>query len=186
MLNRAYLSLGSNIEPVANLTQAVRSLARVTKLVAVSSVWETKPIGLIDQPRFLNAAVVVRTGLSAQRLKRDILDGIEWDLGRTRQSDKNAARPIDIDVMLFNRDIFQLGTRFIPDSEIMERAFVAIPLAEIAPDYLHPLTGQTLAEIARGFAPKEEEMFLLRDVSTALSIAGVAIGREHALRRSLP
>jgi 2-amino-4-hydroxy-6-hydroxymethyldihydropteridine diphosphokinase len=168
MPNTAYLSLGSNIKPEENLRAAVRILAALTRLIAVSSVWETKPLGLRDQPNFLNAAAIVETDLAPEELKRQVLDRIEQSLGRVRQADKNAPRPIDIDLMLFNRQIFQLGHRRIPDPEIMERPFVAIPLAEIAPDYQHPLTGQTLSQIAGGFEEKNDEMHLRQDVSQIL------------------
>jgi 7,8-dihydro-6-hydroxymethylpterin-pyrophosphokinase len=116
----------------------------------------------------LNAAAIVETDLTAEELKRQVLEYIEQSLGRVRQADKNAPRPIDIDLMLFNQQIFQLGHRRIPNPEIMERPFVAIPLAEIAPDYQHPITGLTLSQIARGFEVKNGEMVCRQDVSQML------------------
>ncbi|MCB9076750.1 MAG: 2-amino-4-hydroxy-6-hydroxymethyldihydropteridine diphosphokinase [Anaerolineaceae bacterium] len=169
MPNIAYLSLGSNIEPEANLSAALRLLACYTDLLAVSSVWETKPVGLIDQANFLNAAAIVATELPADQLKQQVLLKIESRLGRQRQANKNAPRPIDIDIMFFNRQIFTLAERHIPDSEVLERPFVAIPLAEIAPDYVHPETGQKLWEIAYSFEIKADEMQLREDVTTLLT-----------------
>jgi 2-amino-4-hydroxy-6-hydroxymethyldihydropteridine diphosphokinase len=162
--NIAYLSLGSNIEPVKNLRAALDLLATQTRLVAVSSVWETAPVGLTEQPNFLNAVAIVETDLTAEQLKQNVLAAIEQQLGRIRQADKNAPRPIDLDIMLFNQEIFQLGRRHIPDPEIVDRAFVAIPLAEIAPDYVHPELGQTLAEIAQSFELDKAHMHLRPDV----------------------
>jgi 2-amino-4-hydroxy-6-hydroxymethyldihydropteridine diphosphokinase len=107
------------------------------------------PVGLTDQPNFLNAAVLLETPLPAQVLREQAIAEIETALGRVRTENKNAPRTIDIDIMLFNRDVLQVGQRHIPDPEILERPFVAIPLAEIAPDYIHPETGQTLQQIAR-------------------------------------
>lgn len=166
--NTVYLSLGSNIEPVNNLKAALEMLAAKTRLIAVSSVWETEPVGLAGQPNFLNAAAIVETDLTAEQLKQQVLTPIEQSLGRVRQADKNAPRPIDLDIMLFNRQIFELGSRHIPDPEIIERAFVAIPLAEIAPNYQHPELAQTLAEIAGGFTIESKTMRLRSDISSIL------------------
>ena len=147
--NLAYLSLGSNIEPERNLPAAVKLLARLGRVRAVSSVWETEPVGFADQPNFLNAAVLLETVLSAWALREEAITQIEQALGRVRTENKNAPRTIDIDIMLFNRDVLQVGQRHIPDRQVLERTFVAIPLAEIAPDYVHPETGQTLQQIAQ-------------------------------------
>jgi 2-amino-4-hydroxy-6-hydroxymethyldihydropteridine diphosphokinase len=96
---------------------------------------------------------LLETDLSARALREEAIASIEAELGRVRTENKNAPRTIDIDIMLFNHDILQVGRRRIPDPEVLERAFVAIPLAEIAPDYLHPQTGQALKDIARRFDP---------------------------------
>lgn len=162
--NLAYLSLGSNIEPEHNLPAAVAHLAGFGRVRAVSTVWETLPVGFTDQPNFLNAAVLLETRLSAQVLREEAIATIETALGRVRTENKNAPRTIDIDIMLFNRDILQAGLRRIPDPEILERPFVAIPLAEIAPDYIHPENGQTLRDIARRFDPTTESMRRRDDV----------------------
>jgi 2-amino-4-hydroxy-6-hydroxymethyldihydropteridine diphosphokinase len=168
MGNRAYLSLGSNIEPETHLEAAVKKLAEQTRLVTVSSVWETAPLGKRDQANFLNAAAIVETEWTAERLK-EMLGLIEQQLGRVRQADKYGPRPMDIDIIFFNRAIFELGQRHIPDPEALERPFVAIPLAEIEPDYIHPETGQSLAEIAQSFEADRTEMKLRPDVSRALA-----------------
>ena len=168
MVNTAYLSLGSNIEPETNIKAAVAMLARLTELVAVSSVWETQPVGLLNQPNFLNAAAIILTTFSATQLKQQILRHIEHTLGRTRQGNKNGPRTIDIDIMLFNNQILTVGARSIPDIEVLERPFVAILLAELAPDYIHPQTGQTLQEIAGGFEASRQNMRLCPAITQAL------------------
>ncbi len=164
-MNRAYLSLGSNIKPKANLRAAVAMLAAQTHLLAVSSVWETAPLGITDQPNFLNMAVLVETELSARQLKWNVLRHIETVLHRNRNGHRFGPRTIDIDLMLFNREIFNLDGHHIPSAEVLERAFVAIPLAEISPEYRHPETGQTLAAIAANFEIKKEKMLLRPDVT---------------------
>lgn len=164
MANNVYLSLGSNIEPERNLRSAISLLAEHGRIAATSTVWETKPIGSLNQPNYLNTVVLLETSLSAQTLRDEAISEIETKLRRVRTEDKNAPRTIDIDVMLFNDEALQLGKRRIPDPEIIERAFVAIPLAEIAPHLIHPETGQTMREIADLFDPDVEGMRPRADV----------------------
>jgi 2-amino-4-hydroxy-6-hydroxymethyldihydropteridine diphosphokinase len=163
--NLAYLSLGSNIEPERNLPAAIVWLGRWGCIQAVSTVWESAPLGFADQPNFLNAAALLETGLSAQALRREAIASIETALGRVRTANKNAPRTIDIDIMLFNHDILQVGQRRIPSPEVLERPFVAIPLAEIAPDYVHPEIGRTLLQIAGRFDPEAAGMRRRDDVT---------------------
>ena len=92
------------------------------------------------------------------------MTGLASNLARVRTANKNAPRTIDIDIMLFNNDVLTAGHRHVPDPEVLERPFVAIPLAEIAPDYVHPETGQTLKEIARQFDPAKTGMRRRDDV----------------------
>lgn len=163
-INRAYLSLGSNIEPEFNLSQAVERLAQHGRIAAASTVWQTKPVGLSDQPDFLNAVVLLETALTACELRQGPIAQIERELGRVRTENKNSARTIDIDIMLFNRDLLTVGHRRIPNPEVLERPFVAIPLAEIAQDYVHPETGQKLRDIAALFDPTAAGMKIRSDV----------------------
>ncbi len=148
-LNAAYLALGSNIHPVENLREAVRLLARHGTIRRVSRVWESPPADGADQPHYLNAAVLLETPLSARALRLDAIAFVEAALGRVRvQGDKYAPRTIDIDIVLFNRDLLTIDHRRVPDPEIAERPFLAQPLAELDPDYVHPELGITLTEIA--------------------------------------
>ncbi|MCH7987559.1 MAG: 2-amino-4-hydroxy-6-hydroxymethyldihydropteridine diphosphokinase [Planctomycetes bacterium] len=163
--NRAFLSLGSNIDPETNLSTAVRELQRFGRIVAVSQVWETEPVGFADQPNFLNAALILETPLSASELLLEVIVEVETVLGRIRDPhNKNAPRTIDIDLALFNRDVLVLEQRQIPDPDILNRAFVAIPLVELAPEYIHPLENRTLAEIAAKFENERPSMQLRTDV----------------------
>jgi 2-amino-4-hydroxy-6-hydroxymethyldihydropteridine diphosphokinase len=157
-LHQALLSLGSNVEPEKNLPAAVRKLGRYGWVRKVSGVWQSSPLGNPDQPDYLNAALWLETALSARELKETAIAAVEAGLGRVRGTDRNAPRTIDIDIMLFNHERLLIGQRSIPDPEVLERPFVAIPLAEIAPDYVHPETGETLAEIAARFDPNASGM----------------------------
>jgi 2-amino-4-hydroxy-6-hydroxymethyldihydropteridine diphosphokinase len=146
--HRVFVALGSNIEPERNLKRAVRELAERTGLVEVSPVYETAPVGKEDQANFLNAAAVIRTAHSAEALKREVLSEIEQALGRVRTEDKNAPRTIDLDIALFDYEVLEIGHRHVPDPDIAEYAHIAVPLADVAPYYVHPETGRALQEIA--------------------------------------
>lgn len=165
MSRRYYLSLGSNIQPEKNLGAAVVMLASYSRIVAVSRVYETQPLGAgSPQGNYLNAALLVESELEPLTFLKEVIGEIETTLGRERTGDKFAARTIDIDVMVIDPPVSHIEHRPIPSPELMERAFVAVPLAEIDPGYVHPQTGQTLAEIAAGFAVREDEMVLREDV----------------------
>jgi 2-amino-4-hydroxy-6-hydroxymethyldihydropteridine diphosphokinase len=146
-----YLSLGSNISPEKNLMDAVRLLSNFGDVVAASKVYETPPVGDVIQENYLNAAVLVRSTLSPNKFQQQVIQGIEQDLKRVRTSNKFGPRTIDIDIILFDQEVIQIEHRQIPSDEILERDFVAIPMAEISPNYTHPVTGQKLHEIARSF-----------------------------------
>jgi 2-amino-4-hydroxy-6-hydroxymethyldihydropteridine diphosphokinase len=150
------LALGSNIEPERNLPRCVALLAERCQVLAISRVYETEPVGFTEQANFLNAAVLVETALEAEALKAEVLADIENRLGRIRTANKNSPRTIDVDIALFNHDVLMVGSRRIPDPEILEFGHIALPLADLAPDYLHPETGQTLAEIADQFSSDPE------------------------------
>lgn len=148
--NRVFVTLGSNIEPVRNLAAAVEHLRDQVTVLSVSPVYETPPVGTRDQPNFLNAAVLITTPFSADELKVGVLQPIEQALGRVRTEDKNAPRTIDLDIALYNYEILDLGFRHIPDPDLLAHPHVAVPLADLAPYYVHPETGRTLQEIAAG------------------------------------
>jgi 2-amino-4-hydroxy-6-hydroxymethyldihydropteridine diphosphokinase len=151
------ISLGSNIEPAPNLLAAVARLTSVVTVVAASRIFATVPVAVKPMAPFLNAAVEIETDRSPEVLKLQILRDIESALGRIRSPDRDAPRTIDLDISLFGDLVLRdedLGLE-IPDPEILTRPHVAIPLADLAPDRVHPISGQALAEIAGGFAAQE-------------------------------
>lgn len=149
MKNRIIVLLGSNIDREKNLPAAVGYLDELCQVLSISSVYETCPVGLEDQPRFYNAAVLVQTTLDAARFRSEILDLVERKLDRERTVDKNAPRTIDADLILFNEEVFDLDTdHHIPDPDLLNFRHVVIPIAEIAPDMIHPETGELLSSIA--------------------------------------
>lgn len=147
-MNRAFISLGSNVNKEHNLPAAISLLGGMCRLVAVSTVFETVPVGLKEQPNFFNAAVLLETSLTAQGLKKNVLAEVERRLKRMRQADRNAPRTIDADLALFNDDVLVYDGHTVPDPDIVRFAHVAVPIADIAPDLAHPLTGEPMAALA--------------------------------------
>lgn len=153
-MNRIFVVLGSNIDKERNLPLAVHFLSKMCHVVATSSVYETVPVGLLDQPNFFNSAVIVETEMDASQFKEEVLSEIERRLQRRRTVDKNAPRTIDADIVLFNDQSFDYGRpggrqRHVPDPDLLKFAHVAVPVAELAPHMPHPETGEPLAAIAR-------------------------------------
>ncbi|TDL30397.1 2-amino-4-hydroxy-6-hydroxymethyldihydropteridine diphosphokinase [Jeotgalibacillus sp. S-D1] len=139
MMTTAYLSLGSNVgDSYDNLQQAVRLLHELegTQITRVSSIYETDPVGVTDQPAFLNIAVEAETAKSAKDLLAACLD-IEAGLGRKRGI-RWGPRIIDLDILLYDDDIMESDTLMIPHPRMHERSFVLIPLLEINPGLHHP------------------------------------------------
>lgn len=146
--HRVFVVLGSNIEPEHHLREAVQRLGERCDLIAVSPVYRTTPVGQRDQPDFLNAAVLIATPLTPAQLKKEVLLAIEEDLGRDRSGDRYGPRTIDLDIALYDDAVFDLRGRHVPDPDIPKHIHVARPLARLAPDHIHPETGETLAQIA--------------------------------------
>jgi GTP cyclohydrolase I len=154
------ITLGSNINREHNLPQAVAMLRRCPKilLVAVSPIYETQAIGgAPNQPAYFNAAVLIKTSLNPATLK-ETLWKIEQALGRVRTTDKYAPRPVDLDIAFYDKQVFDLAGRHIPDPDVVKYAHVAWPLADLAPCWTHPEVGTTLYEIAKTIKfPDSEE-----------------------------
>lgn len=142
----AYLSLGSNIgDREANLREAIPRLETLGSLRSLSSIYETEPVEVTDQPWFLNCVVVVETTLTVEEMMARLLQ-IEKAMGRQRTR-KKGPRRIDIDILLFDESILDSAEVTIPHPAMHERRFVMEPLAEIAPEARHPALGKTAAEL---------------------------------------
>jgi 2-amino-4-hydroxy-6-hydroxymethyldihydropteridine diphosphokinase len=147
------LLLGSNIEPAHNIKAALHALDQVPQsyVRTVSRTYITPAIGADGkqngQPDFHNIAVHFVTELEVTKLRQTLRE-IEAKQGRVRTQDKFAARPLDIDIAFFGQAAMTMDGTRIPDPDILQRSHVVIPLAEIAPDWRHPQTNQTLDQIA--------------------------------------
>jgi len=144
---RAYIGLGTNLgKRLGNIRSALAALEQVPgiAITKVSSVYETEPVGKVDQPKFLNSVVEIETRLTAAELLMT-LQRIEKHMGRQRQ-EKWEPRIIDLDILYYDQMVLESNELSIPHSEAVKRAFVMIPLLEISPDFIDPATKKKISE----------------------------------------
>jgi 2-amino-4-hydroxy-6-hydroxymethyldihydropteridine diphosphokinase len=155
-----YLSLGSNLgNRQGNLDQALKLLSQRMQVGKVSSIYDTEPVGNTSQPRFLNLVCEVRTRLTPEGLLA-MVKGLEQMMGR--KSRTGEPRIIDVDILLYGDSMVKVKDLEIPHPKMGERQFVLVPLAEIAPDVVHPVTKKTIREMNK--AVKEVQGVLKLDV----------------------
>lgn len=148
-MNKAYLLTGGNIgDRQAFLQQAKELLSlHCGEITTVSGIYETAAWGNTDQSAFLNQALELKTSLKAKHLIRCILK-IEKMMGRQRK-EKYGPRIIDIDILLFDDEIYNLSFLKVPHPEMQNRRFALLPLAEIAPELVHPILKKTVEQLLK-------------------------------------
>ena len=142
-----YLGLGTNLgDRAANLQAAIQGLAERLAITAVSPIYQTPPWGVTDQPDFLNLCLAAKTNLPPVELLT-FVKNLEVELGR-QPAKRWGPRLIDIDILFYANQLIETENMTIPHPRLAERAFVLRPLADIAPDFVHPALGETMADLA--------------------------------------
>jgi len=153
----AYIALGANLPspagvPEQTLEAAIGRLAELGHLLAQSSFYATEPVGYADQPAFLNAAVALTTPLGPHGLLEHLLE-IELSFGRDRTHGiPNGPRTLDLDLLLFGDRVLCSQILQLPHPRMAERAFVLLPLSEIAPELNHPQLGKSMSQLLKDLA----------------------------------
>ena len=147
-MNRVFLLLGGNLGNVTETFEHARQLVslRVGDITAVSSLYQSEPWGFSSHQFFLNQVLELTTQLGPLDLLHVLLE-IESLMGRTRQAGLIASRPIDIDILFYNDQVIVLPQLEIPHPRLHLRRFTLLPLAELAPEMIHPLLAKTVAQL---------------------------------------
>jgi len=147
-VTRAFISAGSNIDPGKNIRKALIELARQVRVLGISTVYMTEPEGRPAQPKFYNCVVAVDCPMPPVELKYKVLRLIEDSLGRKRGEDKYAERTIDLDLILYGDLVVNTDAMRLPDPQILERPFIAIPLRELSPGLVLPGLNVSIDDVA--------------------------------------
>jgi 2-amino-4-hydroxy-6-hydroxymethyldihydropteridine diphosphokinase len=162
-METAYIALGANIpsatgSPRETLEAAIKRLGELGTVVSRSRLYETAPVGYTDQPTFLNAAIALETSLEPEALLDSLLT-IERSFGRDRSHGiPNGPRTLDLDILLYGDRILNTETLQIPHPRIAQRVFVLVPLAEIAPQRIHPQYGKSMTQLLQDLEKHNEDL----------------------------
>jgi 2-amino-4-hydroxy-6-hydroxymethyldihydropteridine diphosphokinase len=149
---RAFVGIGSNIDPERNIERAIGRLREHVCVRAVSTFYRSQPIGRPEQAPFLNGVVEVEAEREPRALKTEVLRRIEAELGRVRTADKYAARTVDLDLLIYGEITADEPGLQLPDPDIRSRPFLAAGICELAPDLVLPGDGRTMREIVAALA----------------------------------
>jgi 2-amino-4-hydroxy-6-hydroxymethyldihydropteridine diphosphokinase len=164
-----YIGVGSNIEPENNIRRALGLLQSRLSVTAVSPFFRSRAVGATAMSDFTNGVFAAQTELPPRALKFNVLRGLEREMGRVRTADKNAARPIDLDLILYGALALSEPDLTVPEAGLRRYPFVALPLLAIAPMIVLPDSGETLARLFPG-RPADYGLDLLPEFSAELQL----------------
>jgi 2-amino-4-hydroxy-6-hydroxymethyldihydropteridine diphosphokinase len=154
-MTHAFIAVGSNINPAFNVREALRRLGQFEAIVGISTVYRTPAQGRPEQPPYDNCVIEIKTKRRPRVLKFRILRCIENELGRTRGEDKFAARTIDLDLIWYGQVRMKMAGLVLPDPDIAERPFLAVPLCQLAPELVFPDSGLRICDVAKRLPLKD-------------------------------
>ncbi len=153
----AYIGFGANLgNPVLKFDEAVHELGSVDGVILMgkSSLYETKPVGLVDDgPNFVNAVIVVETDLTAEAMINE-MRGIERKLGKSSNHRSDLSRVIDLDLLFYGSEIINSDDLVVPHPRLLQRFFVLGPMAEVAADFVHPIEKKSMKELLEMIGPE--------------------------------
>ncbi len=171
-----FVGAGSNIEPEENIKKALSLLMEDVAITQISTFYRTEPLGRKEQPFFYNGVIEIDTDMPPQKLKEDVLHGIETRLKRKRGHDADSPRTIDLDLIIYGGLVVNRPGLVLPDPDIIERPFLAVPLLELSPDLVIPGVNLRIRDAAQRFLSPEMEP--LHDLTRVLR--GLCLSQHSA------
>lgn len=165
----AVIAFGSNYDAKANLVKGLKALNQQVRILAVSPVYENPAISITTSPPYLNGACLVETNLLPLELHKQVLRPIEDGLGRIRGEKGKAKCTIDLDLVLYDKEILSTPSLQLPASDILRYAYVAVPLGFLVPDWIHPVTKETMAQIGNRFSQHKATFYHRVEVNATLA-----------------
>ncbi len=165
----AVITFGSNYDAKSNLVKGLKALNQQVRILAVSPIYENPALGKPNSPAYLNGACLVETNLSPIEIHQQVLRPIEDALDRIRGDAGKAKCSIDLDLVLFDQEVLSTSDLELPAPDILAYAYVAVPLGFLVPNWIHPITQETMAQIGNRFADKKANFYHRVEVNAAIA-----------------